>query len=415
MRDSEAPANRDRPLDLGVFSRAPAPRGPGAVEVVALLLGLGWLAAVAAWFLAPDRAADWAPAWVPAWASDWQPSQRTASVVLAGVAVVLPLGFLWLAALTARHLRQLWAEADRLRAMLDALRQAQIAQTQLGASVPRAIAAAAAAMQHPSAPAPRNLPSQRPDMPPRAMLAEVAAPEGAAPADGPMPDALPEALSEAVPDAVPDATAPAAPAAPVARGAATPAFASRRDPQRPPPPPPAAAAEDQPALALGTPPIEQTAPVPVADFVRALNFPESPEDAEGFRALRRALDDRSVARLVRAAQDVLTLLSQDGIYMDDLAPDRARPEVWRRFAAGERGRAVAALGGVRDRDCLAAVALRMRQDTVFRDAAHHFLRHFDRSFAAFAERAGDAELAEFADTRTARAFMLIGRAAGTFD
>jgi len=118
---------------------------------------------------------------------------------------------------------------------------------------------------------------------------------------------------------------------------------------------------------------------------------------------------------VQASQDVLTLLSQDGIYMDDLRPDMARPELWRRFAAGERGRQIAALGGVRDRSSLALAAARMKRDPIFRDAAHHFLRRFDRMFAAFAEMATDAEISELSDTRTARAFMLLGRVAGTFD
>ena len=54
---------------------------------------------------------------------------------------------------------------------------------------------------------------------------------------------------------------------------------------------------------------------------------------------------------------MLTLLSQDGIYMDDLRPDRARPEAWRQFAEGARGREVAALGGVRDRSSLALTAM----------------------------------------------------------
>ncbi len=48
----------------------------------------------------------------------------------------------------------------------------------------------------------------------------------------------------------------------------------------------------------------------VADFIRALNFPDSPEDRDGFRALRRALEDRTMAKLIRAAQDVLTLSVQ---------------------------------------------------------------------------------------------------------
>ena len=177
----------------------------------------------------------------------------------------------------------------------------------------------------------------------------------------------------------------------------------------------AGVAEDQPALALGTPAEDLRPPLSVGDFIRALQFPESPEDREGFRALRLALEDRTVARLIRAAQDVLNLLSQDGIFMDDLTPDRARPELWRRFANGERGREIAALGGVRDRSSLALTAGRMRQDTIFRDAAHHFLRQFDRTFSEFERNATDQEVAELAETRTARAFMLLGRVTGTFD
>ncbi|MEP5010461.1 MAG: hypothetical protein ABJR08_15125, partial [Roseobacter sp.] len=181
----------------------------------------------------------------------------------------------------------------------------------------------------------------------------------------------------------------------------------------PPPAPPAA--EDQPALALGTQAADMAPPLAIDDFVRALNFPETAEDEVGFAALRRALKDRTSAQLIQAAQDVLTLLSQDGIYMDDLRPDRARPEVWRQFGQGARGRPVAALGGVRDRSSLALTAGRMKQDPIFRDAAHHFLRRFDKIFAEFETTASDAEISALAETRTARAFMLLGRVAGTFD
>ncbi|MBT9245585.1 hypothetical protein KM031_11965 [Gemmobacter fulvus] len=177
----------------------------------------------------------------------------------------------------------------------------------------------------------------------------------------------------------------------------------------------AAPAEDQPALALGTPAEDLRAPLSVGDFIRALQFPESPEDKDGFRALRLALEDRAVAKLIRAAQDVLTLLSQEGIFMDDLKPERARPELWRSFAQGERGRGISGLGGIRDRSSLALTAGRMREDPIFRDAAHHFLRTFDRTFAEFEKTATDAELVDLADTRTARAFMLFGRVAGVFD
>jgi hypothetical protein len=201
-------------------------------------------------------------------------------------------------------------------------------------------------------------------------------------------------------------------------------FTSRRDPALTVPSadrkaalalPQPTAGDEQPALALGTPIDEPGPPLKVADFVRALNFPDSPEDKAGFRALRLALEDRNVSKLIRAAQDVLTLLSQDGIYTDDLRPDRAKPEVWRRFAQGERGRTIAGLGGVHDRSSLALTSARMREDAVFRDAAHHFLRTFDRAFQEFEKTASDQDIAELAETRTARAFMLFGRVTGTFD
>ncbi len=172
---------------------------------------------------------------------------------------------------------------------------------------------------------------------------------------------------------------------------------------------------DQGTLALGTPAEALSPPLARDDFIQALNFPEDAEDTAGFAALRRALRDRQAAQLVQASQDVLTLLSQDGIYMDDLRPDQARPEIWRRFAAGERGKSIAALGGVRDRSSLALAAGRMKQDPIFRDAAHHFMRRFDKSFVEFEETSSDAEIAALSDTRTARSFMLLGRVAGIFD
>lgn len=188
--------------------------------------------------------------------------------------------------------------------------------------------------------------------------------------------------------------------------------ADRKATYVPQPPDPSA---DQPGLALGSPSDQERPPLPVPEVIRALHFPESPDDREGFRALRMALEDRAVAKLIRASQDVLTLLSQDGIYMDDLVPEMPRPELWRRFANGERGRQIADLGGIRDRSALALTAARMKADPVFRDAAHHFLRSFDRTFAAMEPDTSDAQLADLSDTRTARAFMLIGRVSGTFD
>ena len=180
-------------------------------------------------------------------------------------------------------------------------------------------------------------------------------------------------------------------------------------------PPPAAGAEGQPGLALDPATLAPSAPLAMADLLRALHFPDGPEDKEGFRALRLALADHTTAKLIRSAQDVLTLMAQDGIFMDALEYERPRPRLWRKFATGERGEGIADLGGVRDRACLALTANRMRNDIVFRDAAHHFLRSFDKLVDSMVPGTSDSDLTALSDTRTARAFMLLGRVTGTFD
>lgn len=151
------------------------------------------------------------------------------------------------------------------------------------------------------------------------------------------------------------------------------------------------------------------------DYLRALNFPDSPDDAEGIAALQAVLNDPEAARLIRSAQDVLTLLAEDGLFVDDLVPEPPRADLWRRFATGERSPATVAIAAIRDRAALGTVAARLREDPIFQDAAHHFLRSFDRSLPAFGEYATDGELAALAETRTARAFMLVARAAGSFE
>lgn len=339
------PDQPDRPEPLGTFLRTEEQPSFGPTEVVAALLALVWVVAVIAYAIISP-------------AND---GGGLLGVVMTLLVVFLPLALIWAAVTTLRSVRVLRAEAARLQATVDAMRNAYLLSQQSSAAIKPAM---------------------------EQKLDEVA-----------------QVTKEA------------------AGVLAT--FQTRRDPALTVPsadrkaalvPPPRPGPQDeQPALALGTPAEDLRAPLSVGDFIRALNFPEGPDDRDGFRALRLALEDRNTAKLIRAAQDVLTLLSQEGIYMDDLRPERARPELWRRFATGERGRTIAGLGGIRDRSSLALTASRMREDPVFRDAGHHFLRTFDKTFQDFEKNASDADLAEMSDTRTARAFMLFGRVTGTFD
>ncbi len=334
----------ERPTAPGPYTRQPERARVSSSEVTAIALSLLWLVAVSAFFLLADVSTR---------------VQGATNGVMTFLAVFLPIALIWVAATTARTVRELRGEAGRLHAAVEAMRAAYLQQQthSMKPSVEKKLDEIAAAQRQTES-AIATFTSRR----------DVGTPVQSA--DRKMAVAV----------------------------------------QTPPTPP-----DEEPGLALGTPSDALMVPISISDFIRALNFPEGADDKDGFRALRAALEDRMVAKLIRAAQDVLTLLSQDGIYMDDLKPDRARPEIWRKFAQGERGRAIAGLGGVRDRSSLALTAGRMRSDPVFRDAAHHFLRQFDKTFSEFERNASDQEVAELAETRTARAFMLFGRVTGTFD
>ncbi|ETX30522.1 hypothetical protein [Roseivivax isoporae] len=340
-----------RPGSLGLYDRGDRP-DPSPGELVAAGLSVLWLLVAGGYFVFFGAAED----------------EGALRLLLTLLVIFLPVAMVWVATTAMRATRMMRAESARLQASVDALRQAYVAQAQSGrsdqqgTSITRRLDELAAAQKKTDAAL--------------ATFTSTRAQGGQPPARAATPAARP---------------APAQPQAKTPR------------------------AEEQATFALGTPPETDAPPLGNADFVSALNFPETPEDREGFAALRRALKDRPAAQLIQAAQDVLTLLAQEGIYMDDLKPDMARPETWRRFAQGARGREIAALGGIRDRSALALTAARMKADPIFRDAAHHFLRLYDRGFARFEPAATDAEISDFADTRSSRAFMLLGRVAGTFD
>jgi hypothetical protein len=285
------------------------------------------------------------------------------SVILTLVVVFLPLSLIFGVLITLRSVRALRDEAARLQASVDAMRKAFLSgQSNIDPAMQPAVAR---------------------------KLTEIA-----------------EATAQTQ-STLATMAAKTAAAAPLRLAGGTSSAQGGRNASRTTPP-------DQPKLALGTT-APDNAPLPIEMFIRAMNFPDGPEDQLGFKAMRAALSNRDIAKLIRAAQDVLTLLAQDGIYMDDLKHEPAPPDAWRRFAKGQRGQIIAALGGVRDRSALALTVGRMRNDTRFRDATHVFLRDFDLCLIEFEPSAEDADLAALAATRTARAFMLLGRVVGTFD
>lgn len=321
--------------DLGIYGQKSTSGGWHHVDQLALVASGAWFLASMVFFLIAGTGDG----------STLGPLR----FVIVGLAIFLPIGLIWIAALAVKSAQTIRDESERLQSSMDAMRQiyvsqAQIAATTMGPNVERKIDEIVKAQQRAEETL-TQFAAHQPEAGDPSMTGETAQYQAQQTLDMAEP-ALPE--------------------------------------------------------------------LDTMDFLAALNFPETAEDTAGFAALRRALADPRASALIRASQDVLTLLSQDGIYMDDLTPERARPELWRSFADGERGPQVSGIGGIRDRSSLALSAARMRQDTIFRDAAHHFLRTFDKTLSQFIGALSDQELVILAETRTARAFMLLGRVTGIF-
>lgn len=323
--------------------------GPTIPEYAAIVLSATWLG-LAAWVFAVQD-----PAVLRALAAS------PLDLLMVGLGVLLPVGLVWVAASAARTARTLRAEGARLQAALEALRDAQQAQARAARDEMtsafedrlRTLARTQAELGH--------------------ELAALAADRG------------PERILSA-------------PERPRRVGSDHPA--PRPAPEEDPP------AGRRPAPAGGQALADRESR---AETVRALDFPRTATDQEGFKVLRRVLDRTPQGEAVKAAQDILTLLSQDGIFMDDLAVPTTDPDVWRAFAEGGRGEEVAGLGAVRDRSSVALASARLREDPVFRDTAEQFVQGFARMLGAFVDGADDAEIAALSRTRSARAFMLTGR------
>lgn len=271
------------------------------------------------------------------------------------VGFVMPLALIWLAVWSARSLSLLRQEAGDLRALLAQMRDG-------GVSGP----------------------------------VQSARPVDSRPGPAATQDAFADSGSGRGPAALP-------PSAGARMATRRPAPAASR--------PVAAAAQDgrQASLQLDSPAMtELTAP----ELYFALNFPDGPEDREAIRCLRLALSDPGMARLIRAAQDVVTLLAGQGVYMDELRIPETDPDLWHRFAEGARGEAIAGLAVIGDDAALHIAGEMLRGDEVFRDVAHHFLRHFDRLLNRKAQDEGPQLLAVLAETRSGRAFLLLAQVTG---
>lgn len=201
-------------------------------------------------------------------------------------------------------------------------------------------------------------------------------------------------------------------AAPPAPGPVPPAETAPRKVTASPP----AADRAQPALPFGADAPAPVEGVPWESVVRALDFPKDERDREGFAAIRQVVADRTFAELLQASEDTLSLLAEEGLYMEDLIVEHGSVADWIRYADGTRGGEVSSIAGILDEPTLDSVRARLKKDAVFRDAALHFMRRYDRVLRRMTEELGpDPLIIETADSRTGRAYMIVARVTGAFD
>jgi len=232
--------------------------GSRQTELIALILSIGWLVFVGAFFL-----------FVPVSLSDggFDPLR----LIMVMLAIFLPVAVIWVASIAARSARVMQAETQRLHGVIANLQQ-EVAE----AKRPSTLSPAASVERK---------------------MTKIA--QASKKADG---------------------------------SAST--FKTQR-------PEGVVQREEQPSLRLGLDTTQDAAPLPRADLIRALNFPDSEGDTVGFAALRKALKDHS-ARNLGARPHVAGPNSSPDARRPDISgyssslPAQLRPDVHVLRTGGER-------------------------------------------------------------------------------
>lgn len=176
--------------------------------------------------------------------------------------------------------------------------------------------------------------------------------------------------------------------------------------------PDAGAVADEADPADPDPAPQAEAALPLATVIRALSFANDDDDTEGFEAVDRAMDDERIAGILDASQRVLHRLAEIDIFMDNLTPDIASPEVWRLHAANAGDSEISTLGGIAETNVLEQVSRLLEEDQEFREQASLMMRGINEQMLHIIGTADDDQILQFACSRTVLAFILLGNVAG---
>ncbi len=150
-------------------------------------------------------------------------------------------------------------------------------------------------------------------------------------------------------------------------------------------------------------------------LVTAANFPENEQDKATLDALMEVINDKQVADVLQSAEDVLSALADSNLFMEDITPHHAPAEKWRGYILEGDRRDLIDLGGVRDPHAIEEATNALQDRDGFESTTLTFLDRYESLLERLFQESSSNKLAvELADTRTGRAYMLLGRVTGRF-
>lgn len=145
-------------------------------------------------------------------------------------------------------------------------------------------------------------------------------------------------------------------------------------------------------------------------FVRAANFPESEDDTETLDALYDVLTDPEAAALLQSAEDTLATLADLDLYMEDFVPEMSPVTAWR---AHLEGKTSSGLTGIDSPIEQSRIDAKLASDSGFRKLTGRFVERYLTVLRRLFKEAGDDRLVlDLADSRTGRAYLLLGKPLG---
>ena len=149
-------------------------------------------------------------------------------------------------------------------------------------------------------------------------------------------------------------------------------------------------------------------------ILKALHFPKDEHDLIGFSALKIVRKNNAFSKLLQVSEDFLNLIAQDGIYLDDLKIEPPPIEAWLSFISINQNRNKRRLNCVGIDRQIKRLKSRIKTDAIFRDTSLMLMRRFDVLLRDHLKLANDDQIFKIAETRTGKAFLIVGKLSDSF-